>query len=78
MSAEHRLNMLNPIPTVGLFVTPDSVNDLILTIEKIPNVNERQIAFLYAMQMMNACHKAVKDEINFKEALDSGRLQITV
>ena len=78
MSTEHPLNMLNPIPTTGLFVTPDSVDDLILTIEKIPNFNERQIAFLYAMQMMNACHKAVKDEINFKEELDSVRMQVTV
>ena len=58
--------MLNPIPQSDFFATK-SIRNLILEIEEIPNKKERQIAYLYAMQMMNACHQAVADEKVYSE-----------
>ncbi len=58
--------MLNPVPKSDFFATK-SIRDLILEIEEIPNKKERAIAFLFAMQMMNACHQAVADETLYTE-----------
>ncbi len=58
--------MLNPVPKSDFFATK-SIRDLILEIEEIPNKKERAIAYLYAMQMMNACHRAVADETLYTE-----------
>ena len=58
--------MLNPVPKSDFFATK-SIRDLILEIEEIPNKKERAIAYLYAMQMMNACHQAVTDEALYTE-----------
>ena len=58
--------MLNPIPKSDFFATK-SIRNLILEIEEIPNKKERAIAYLFAMQMMNACHQAVADEKLYTE-----------
>lgn len=58
--------MLNPIPKSDFFATK-SIRNLILEIEEIPNKKERGLAYLFAMQMMNACHQAVADEIVYTE-----------
>ena len=58
--------MLNPIPKSDFFATK-SIRELVLEIEEIPNKKERAIAFLFAMQMMNACHQAVADEKLYTE-----------
>ena len=58
--------MLNPIPKSDFFATK-SIRNLILELEEIPNKKERAIAYLFAMQMMNACHLAVADELLYNE-----------
>jgi hypothetical protein len=58
--------MLNPIPKSDFFAT-DTIRNLLLRIEEIPNKKERAVAYLYAMQMLNACHQAVADEIVYNE-----------
>jgi hypothetical protein len=58
--------MLNPIPKSDFFATK-SIRNLILEIEEIPNKKERAIAYLFAMQMMNACNQAVADEVLYNE-----------
>jgi len=61
--------MLNPVPKSDFFATK-SIRDLILEIEEIPNKKECAIAYLYAMQMMNACHKAVAEEILYNQVFE--------
>ncbi len=61
--------MLNPVPKSDFFATK-SIRDLILEIEEIPNKKERAIAYLYAMQMMNACHQAVAEEILYNQVFE--------
>jgi hypothetical protein len=58
--------MLNPVPRSDFFATK-SIRDLFSEIAQIPNKTQRQIAYLYTMQMMNACHKAVEDELVYTE-----------
>ena len=58
--------MLNPIPKSDFFATKN-IRNLVLEIEDIPNKKERAIAYLFAMQMMNACHQAVADEKLYTE-----------
>jgi len=58
--------MRNPIPNVHFFATK-SIRNLLTEIEEIPNKKERALAYLYAMQMMNACHMAVADELVYSE-----------
>ena len=62
--------MLNPIPKSDFFATK-SIRNLILEIEEIPNKKERAIAYLVAMQMMNACHQAVADEKLYTELTEA-------
>ena len=62
--------MLNPIPKSDFFATK-SIRELVLEIEEIPNKKERAIAFLFAMQMMNACHQAVADEKLYTELTEA-------
>lgn len=62
--------MLNPVPKSDFFATK-SIRDLILEIEEIPNKKERAIAYLFAMQMMNACHQAVADEKLYTELTEA-------
>ena len=58
--------MLNPIPKSDFFATK-SIRELILEIDQLPNKKERGLAYLFAMQMMNACHLAVADEVLYTE-----------
>ena len=58
--------MLNPIPKSDFFAT-DTIRNVLLRIEEMPNKKERAVAYLYAMQMLNACHQAVSDEIVYSE-----------
>ena len=58
--------MLNPIPKSDFFATK-SIRELIEEIDRLPTLKERGIAYLFAVQMMNACHKAVAEEILYTE-----------
>ena len=58
--------MLNPIPKSDFFATK-SIRELIMEIDQLPNKKERGLAYLFAMQMMNACHQAVADEKLYTE-----------
>jgi len=58
--------MLNPIPKSDFFATK-SIRELIEEIDQLPNKRERALAYLFAMQMMNACHQSVADEIVYTE-----------
>ena len=58
--------MLNPIPKSDFFATK-SIRELIEEIDQLPNKKERALAYLFAMQMMNACHQSVADEIVYTE-----------
>jgi hypothetical protein len=58
--------MLNPIPHSDFFATK-SIRELIEEIDQLPNKRERALAYLFAMQMMNACHQSVADEIVYTE-----------
>lgn len=58
--------MLNPIPRSDFFATK-SIRELVEEIDRLPTLKERGIAYLFAMQMMNACHKAVAEEILYTE-----------
>ena len=58
--------MLNPIPKSDFFATK-SIRELIEEIDRLPTLKERGIAYLFAVQMMNACHKAVAEEILYNE-----------
>ena len=58
--------MLNPIPKSDFFSTK-SIRELIEEIDRLPTLKERAIAYLFAVQMMNACHKAVAEEILYNE-----------
>jgi len=54
--------MLNPIPHSDFFATK-SIREMIEEIERLPNKKEKALAYLFSMQMMNACHRAVAEEI---------------
>jgi hypothetical protein len=54
--------MINPIPISNFFATK-TLGELILEMDQLPNKASRSIAYLYVMQMMNACHEAVAKEM---------------
>ena len=58
--------MLNPVPKSDFFATK-SIRELIQEMDQLPNKAARSMAYLYAMQMMNACHRAVAEEIAYTE-----------
>ena len=62
--------MLNPIPKSDFFATK-SIRELIEEIDRLPSLKERGIAYLFAMQMMNACHQAVADEKLYTELTEA-------
>ena len=62
--------MLNPIPKSDFFATK-SIRELIEEIDRLPSLKERGIAYLFAMQMMNACHKAVAEEKLYTELTEA-------
>ena len=61
--------MLNPIPKSDFFATK-SISEMLEEINQLPNGKERAMAYLFSMQMMNACHQAVADEIFIKHKED--------
>ena len=62
--------MLNPIPKSDFFATK-SIRELVLEIDQLSSLKERGIAYLYAMQMMNACHQAVALEKLYTELTEA-------
>jgi hypothetical protein len=61
--------MLNPIPKSDFFVT-ESIREVFDRIESLSNKKERAQAYQIAMTMMNACHRAVAEEILYNEVKD--------
>lgn len=55
--------MKNPISTSNMFVTPDSMTDLVERIEQF-NGAERALAYQVAMMAFNLCHKLVQKELD--------------
>ena len=62
--------MLNPIPRSDFFATK-SIRELVEEIDRLPSLKERGIAYLFAMQMMNECHKAVAEEKLYTELTEA-------
>jgi hypothetical protein len=60
--------MKNPIPHSNLFVTPDSLEDLLLMTENVSNDNERRLVYFGAMMALNLSHKLV-EELHVKEGV---------
>ena len=58
--------MKNPIPKNNLFVT-ESIREVFERIESFSNKREKAQAYQIAMTMLNACHKAVEEEILVSE-----------
>ena len=58
--------MKNPIPKNNLFVT-ESIREVFERIESFSNKKEKAQAYQIAITMMNACHKAVEEEIVYSE-----------
>ena len=58
--------MLNPIPKSDFFVT-ESIREVFQRIESFSNKKEKATAYQIAMTMMNACHRAVAEEIAYTE-----------
>jgi len=56
----------NPIPKSGLWVTPDNINQLYDMIDQYTG-SERALALHVMMLTLNACNKAVEDNILSKE-----------
>jgi hypothetical protein len=56
----------NPIPKSGLWVTPDSMNELYDMVEQYTGA-ERALAMHIMMLTLNACNKSVEDNILSKE-----------
>jgi hypothetical protein len=54
--------MKNPIHHSGMFVTPESEQDLFARIEQL-TASERQIALMFSMFTMNMCHQMVEKEL---------------
>ena len=55
--------MNNPIPKSDLFVT-ESLKEVFERIERLSNKQERALAYQIAMTVLNACHRAVEQEID--------------
>lgn len=61
--------MKNPIPRSGLFVTPDSLEELLSMTENCTgNDSERRLVYLGAMMALNLSHKLV-EELHVQEAV---------
>ena len=60
--------MKNPIPHSNLFVTPDSLEELLLMTENVSNDNERRLVYFGAMMALNLSHKLV-EELHIKEGV---------
>jgi hypothetical protein len=61
--------MKNPIPRSGLFVTPESFEELMLLTENSSgDDNERRLVYLGAMMALNLSHKLV-EELHVQEAV---------
>lgn len=60
--------MKNPIPHSNLFVTPDSLEELLLMTENVSNDNERRLVYFGAMMALNLSHKLV-EELHVKEGV---------
>ena len=60
----------NPIPKNNLFVT-ESLKEVFDRIESFSNKKEKAQAYQIAFLVMNACNKAVEDEILSKEIFAS-------
>ena len=56
----------NPIPKSGLWVTPDSMDELYDMVEQYTG-SERALAMHIMMLTLNACNKSVEDNILNKE-----------
>jgi hypothetical protein len=56
----------NPIPKSGLWVTPDNMNDLYDMVDQYTG-SEKALAMHIMMLTLNACNKAVEDNILSKE-----------
>ena len=54
--------MTNPIPTSGMFATPDSIESFMDQLNSFSNTSEKQIATLAAMLAFNLCHKLVEEQ----------------
>lgn len=55
--------MINPIPRSGLFVTPDSFEELMKMTEGCSGSDqERRLVFLGAMMALNLAHKLVEEQ----------------
>ena len=54
--------MTNPIPTSGMFATPDSVESFMDQLDSFSNKGEKQIAMLAAMLAFNLCQKLVEEQ----------------
>ena len=62
--------MQNPIPKSDFFVT-ESIREVFARIESFSNKKEKAAAYQIALTMMNACHKAVADEIVYNELTEA-------
>ena len=60
--------MKNPIPHSNLFVTPNSLEDLLFMTENVSNDNERRLVYFGAMMALNLSHKLV-EELHVKEGV---------
>ena len=61
--------MKNPIPRSGLFVTPDSFEELMAMTENCTgDDNERRLVYLGAMMALNLSHKLV-EELHVQEGV---------
>jgi len=54
--------MKNPIPSSGMFVTPESMQDLYARVEQLTG-SERQVATMFMMFTMNLCSQMVDKEL---------------
>ena len=54
--------MKNPIPTSGMFATPNSMQDLYAQVEQMTG-GERQAALIIMMMTMNLCSQMVDREL---------------
>ena len=52
--------MTNPIPSSGMFATPENQEDLFAYLQKFSGA-ERALAMTVAMMTMNMCNKMVDD-----------------
>ena len=56
----------NPIPRSSFFVTPDSLEDVVAVIERIPQ-SQRAEAYLAVQMALNWAHQEVEDKILSRE-----------